>query len=95
MATFVDVQALAKRAGVTRQTLYRWLADGEIVAPHTVVGRPLFLEEQVGQIAALARERKATWRPARRRVPQLCTGCGVNYGWRRTDRCRQCGPAKR
>lgn len=55
---FFSVTAVAKAAGVTRQTIYNWLEAGLIERRYVVDGAPIFGAGESRQIVELARARR-------------------------------------
>jgi predicted site-specific integrase-resolvase len=59
MNTLHSVPTVAKKAGVTRQTIYNWMNAGMITWKHSVDGRPVFDKQETETIVAIAKRRKS------------------------------------
>jgi predicted site-specific integrase-resolvase len=63
--TLTDVSTAAAQVGISRQTLYNWIEKKVVTHQYDVGGRPVFTQQEMGQIGELASHRKdvlAQWR---------------------------------
>ena len=56
--TFHSVPTVAEKAGIPRQTLYKWIKTERVKHTHDVDGRPVFTNEECQAVVKFTAERK-------------------------------------